>query len=56
MEIIIGTIVSRLILMLGKYWAEQTPNKYDDQVVTVIAAGLEMNPLPLIERLKEQSK
>lgn len=44
-------VVSHLMLILGRAWADHTTNKYDDQVLDVIAGGLGVDSAPLKAKL-----
>jgi len=55
-KLVTGKVVSQLMVIFGRAWAQHTVNKFDDQVVEVLAQGLGMDPVPMKDKLKEQGK
>lgn len=55
-KLVTGKVVSQLMVIFGRAWAEHTVNQYDDQVVEVLAQGLGVDAQPMKDKLKEQSK
>ena len=55
-KLVTGKVLSQLMVIFGRAWAEHTVNKWDDQVVEVLAEGLGMEAQPLKDKLKEQAK
>ncbi len=54
-KLVTGRVVSQLMVIFGRAWSGQTVNKWDDQVLEVIAEGLGMDPLPMKDKLKAQA-
>ena len=53
-KLVTGKVISQVMVIGGRAWAEKTVNQWDDEFVEVIADGLGMEAHPMKTRLREQ--